>query len=72
MTSQFEQHHRAGIDLPLGDTSVLEGVAVMKNFTWAARTETYLGVYPLALSAEPLRQGTRPGLGGHVNITGSG
>ena len=52
VTSQFEQHLRAVLDLPLGDTSVLEGVAVMKNYL-GGENEDIFGVYPLALSAEP-------------------
>ena len=77
MTSQFEQHLRAVLDLPLGDTSVLEGVAVMKNYL-GGENEDIFGVYPLALSAEPRAKihfygkETRPGRKiGHVNISGT-
>ena len=77
VTSQFEQHLRAVLDLPLGDTSVLEGVAVMKNYL-GGENEDIFGVYPLALSAEPRAKihfygkETRPGRKiGHVNITGT-
>ena len=77
VTSQFEQHLRAVLDLPLGDTSVLEGVAVMKNYL-GGENEDIFGVYPLALSAEPRAKihfygkETRPGRKiGHVNISGT-
>ena len=77
MPSQFEQHLRAVLDLPLGDTSVLEGVAVMKNYL-GGENEDIFGVYPLALSAEPRAKihfygkETRPGRKiGHVNISGT-
>ena len=77
VTSQFEQHLRAVLDLPLGDTSVLEGVAVMKNYL-GGENEDIFGVYPLALSTEPRAKihfygkETRPGRKiGHVNISGT-
>ena len=76
VTSQFEQHLRAVLDLPLGDTSVLDEVAVMKNYL-GGENEDIFGVYPLALSAEPRAKihfygkETRPGRKiGHVNISG--
>ena len=52
VTSQFEQHLRAVLDLPLGDASALAEVSVMKNYLGGEHDDIF-GVYPLAFSAEP-------------------
>ena len=76
VTSQFEQHLRAVLDMPLGATTMRDEVAIMKNYL-GGENEDIFGVYPLALSAEPRAKihfygkETRPGRKiGHVNITG--
>ena len=76
VTSQFEQHLRAVLDLPLGDTSVLGGVVVMKNYLGGATTDLF-SAYPRALAAEPTvkvhgyGKSVRPGRKiGHVNVVG--
>ena len=76
VTSQFEQHLRAVLDLPLGDASALAEVSVMKNYLGGEHDDIF-GVYPLAFSAEPRAKihfyGKEPRPGrkiGHVNVTG--
>ena len=76
VTSQFEQHLRAVLDLPLGDTSALGGVVVMKNYLGGANTDLF-SAYPRALAAEPTvkvhgyGKSVRPGRKiGHVNVVG--
>ncbi|MEB7504774.1 5-(carboxyamino)imidazole ribonucleotide synthase [Arthrobacter koreensis] len=77
VTGQFEQHLRAVLDLPLGSTALLGGVAVMKNFLGADNPDLYLGTR-LALAAEPAAKvhnygkSVRPGRKvGHVNVVGA-
>ncbi|MFQ4147791.1 5-(carboxyamino)imidazole ribonucleotide synthase [Arthrobacter sp. LAPM80] len=77
VTGQFEQHLRAVLDLPLGDTSALGGIVVMKNFLGGANQDLF-GAYPTALAAEPTvkvhsyGKSVRPGRKiGHVNVVGS-
>jgi 5-(carboxyamino)imidazole ribonucleotide synthase len=41
VTSQFEQHLRAVLDLPLGDTSMSAPVAVMGNILGSSKTDMY-------------------------------
>jgi 5-(carboxyamino)imidazole ribonucleotide synthase len=76
VTSQFEQHLRAILDLPLGDTSLLGGAVVMKNYLGGANTDLF-SAYPRALAAEPsvklhgYGKSVRPGRKiGHVNVVG--
>ena len=76
VTSQFEQHLRAVLDLPLGDTAALGAVVVMKNYLGGANTDLF-GAYPQALAAEPdvkvhgYGKSVRPGRKiGHVNVVG--
>ncbi|SDI27904.1 5-(carboxyamino)imidazole ribonucleotide synthase [Arthrobacter subterraneus] len=73
VTGQFEQHLRAVLDLPLGDTSLASGVVVMKNILGGDNADLY-SAFPLALQAEPAAKvhtygkGVRPGRKiGHVN-----
>lgn len=76
VTSQFEQHLRAVLDLPLGDPSLAGGVVVMKNVLGGDNPELY-SAYPEALQAEPAAKihtygkSVRPGRKiGHVNAVG--
>lgn len=76
ITSQFEQHLRAVLDLPLGDPSLVGGVVVMKNILGGDNPELY-SAYPAALLAEPAAKihtygkSVRPGRKiGHVNALG--
>lgn len=73
VTGQFEQHLRAVLGLPLGDTSLTSGVVVMKNILGGQNAELY-SAYPTALEAEPAAKihtygkSVRPGRKiGHVN-----
>lgn len=76
VTSQFEQHLRAVLNLPLGATDVLAPVVVMKNFL-GGDNEDLFAAYPAALAAEPAAKvhcygkAVRPGRKiGHVNLAG--
>ncbi|WP_245953514.1 5-(carboxyamino)imidazole ribonucleotide synthase [Arthrobacter silvisoli] len=76
VTSQFEQHLRAVLDLPLGATDVLGTVAVMKNFL-GGDNEDLFSAYPQALAYEPAAKvhcyGKSVRVGrkiGHVNLVG--
>lgn len=77
VTSQFEQHLRAVLNLPLGATDALAPVAVMKNFLGGDNQDLF-SAYPLALASEPAAKvhcygkSVRPGRKiGHVNLVGS-
>ncbi len=80
-TSQFEQHLRAVLDYPLGDTAALAPVTVMGNVLGAAQTPQMsmdervhhlMGRMPDA-KVHLYGKGERPGRKiGHVNIVGSG
>jgi 5-(carboxyamino)imidazole ribonucleotide synthase len=76
VTSQFEQHLRAVLDLPLGGTAVLGGWAVMKNILGGENQDLF-SAYPEALAADPeakvhtYGKSVRPGRKiGHVNLVG--
>lgn len=76
ITSQFEQHLRAVLNLPLGATDALGAIVVMKNFLGGANSDLF-GAYPAALAAEPsvkvhsYAKTVRPGRKiGHVNVVG--
>ncbi len=76
VTSQFEQHLRAVLNLPLGATDALGTVVVMKNYLGGANHDLF-GAYPAALAAEPSAKvhsygkTVRPGRKiGHVNVVG--
>jgi len=76
VTSQFEQHLRAVLNLPLGATDVLAPVVVMKNFL-GGENEDLFSAFPLALASEPAAKvhcygkSVRPGRKiGHVNLAG--
>ncbi|WP_458779169.1 5-(carboxyamino)imidazole ribonucleotide synthase [Arthrobacter sp. D3-16] len=77
VTSQFEQHLRAVLNLPLGATDVLGPVVVMKNFLGGDNQDLF-SAFPLALASEPAAKvhcygkSVRPGRKiGHVNLVGS-
>ncbi len=77
VTGQFEQHLRAVLDLPLGDTTALGPIVVMKNFLGGANQDLFTA-YPAALAAEPTvkvhsyGKSVRPGRKiGHVTVIAS-
>ncbi len=77
VTSQFEQHLRAVLNLPLGATDALAPVTVMKNFLGGDNQDLY-SAFPLALASEPAAKvhcygkSVRPGRKiGHVNLAGT-
>ncbi len=77
VTSQFEQHLRAVLDLPLGATDIVGPVVVMKNFLGGDNQDLF-SAYPAALSSEPAAKihcygkSVRPGRKiGHVNLVGT-
>jgi 5-(carboxyamino)imidazole ribonucleotide synthase len=53
VTSQFEQHIRAVLDLPLGSTQLLAPVAVMVNLLGVDDKNDFLGNYPTAMDQFP-------------------
>jgi len=76
VTSQFEQHLRAILDLPLGDTSMVAKWAVMGNVLGGSKSDMYRPYLHLmartpALKFHHYRKEVRPGRKiGHVTITG--
>ncbi|MEO8527486.1 MAG: 5-(carboxyamino)imidazole ribonucleotide synthase [Pseudolysinimonas sp.] len=77
VTSQFEQHLRAVLDLPLGDTSAREHWSVMVNVVGGPAAATMADRYPVALAAQPrvkfhsYAKDSRPGRKvGHVTASG--
>lgn len=78
VTSQFEQHLRAVLDLPLGETTPLAPVSVMVNVLGGPEGATMPDRYPAALAAHPdvkfhsYGKASRPGRKvGHVTATGT-
>jgi len=77
VTSQFEQHLRAVLDLPLGDTSTLARWTVMGNVLGGDHSDLYPAYRHLmardpALKVHLYGEGVRPGRTiGHVNVSGS-
>ncbi|MEN9715668.1 MAG: hypothetical protein RJA35_1135 [Actinomycetota bacterium] len=53
VTSQFEQHLRAVLDLPLGSTLATDAHAVMINLLGVDDSNDFLAHYPKALAAHP-------------------
>lgn len=53
VTSQFEQHLRAVLDLPLGDTKMCAPAAVMLNLLGVDEKNDFLDNYPKAMSQDP-------------------
>lgn len=77
VTSQFEQHLRAVLDLPLGDTTPRHDWAVMVNILGGPADDSLESRLPAALAAHPgvkvhtYGKAPRPGRKvGHVNATG--
>jgi 5-(carboxyamino)imidazole ribonucleotide synthase len=78
VTSQFEQHLRAVLDLPLGATDVRAPWSVMVNILGGPAEGELTDRYPAALAAEPdvkfhgYGKSPRPGRKvGHVTATGA-
>lgn len=78
VTSQFEQHLRAVLDLPLGDPSPTAAWSVMVNVLGGPRNATMPDRYQVALAADPrvkfhsYGKKSRPGRKvGHVTATGA-
>jgi 5-(carboxyamino)imidazole ribonucleotide synthase len=78
VTSQFEQHLRAVLDLPLGDPSPTAAWSVMVNVLGGPADATMPDRYPAALAAHPdvkfhsYGKPSRPGRKvGHVTATGA-
>jgi len=76
-TSQFEQHLRAVLDLPLGATGVFAPASVMVNVLGGPADGDLAGRYPAALAAFPeakyhfYGKAPRPGRKvGHVTVVG--
>ena len=76
VTSQFEQHLRAVLDLPLGDTRARAPWTVMGNVLGGDYTQLY-PTYRHLLARDPglkihlYGKGVRPGRKiGHVNVSG--
>ena len=77
VTSQFEQHLRAVLDLPLGSTKPLKPAAVMVNLLGVSDTHDFMDNYSATMSALPEAKihsyGKAPRLGrklGHVTVVG--
>jgi 5-(carboxyamino)imidazole ribonucleotide synthase len=77
VTSQFEQHVRAVLDLPLGDPSRTAAHSVMINILGGPATGSLADRYPLALADQPAVKvhgyGKEPRPGrkvGHVTAVG--
>lgn len=76
-TSQFEQHLRAVLDLPLGGTGTLADWTVMVNILGGPSNGDMLSPYPHAMAEHPTAKfhsygkAPRPGRKvGHVNVAG--
>jgi 5-(carboxyamino)imidazole ribonucleotide synthase len=77
VTSQFEQHLRAVLDLPLGATDARDEWSVMVNILGGPSEGTLQDRYPAALAAHPAAKvhgyGKEPRPGrkvGHVTVCG--
>jgi 5-(carboxyamino)imidazole ribonucleotide synthase len=77
VTSQFEQHLRAVLDLPLGSTDARDDWSVMVNILGGPTEGTLQDRYPAALAAHPAAKlhgyGKEPRPGrkvGHVTVCG--
>lgn len=77
VTSQFEQHLRAVLDLPLGSTAMTQPAAVMVNVIGGPASGRMEDRYPHALAAQPsakihsYAKTARPGRKvGHVTVVG--
>ena len=77
VTSQFEQHLRAVLNLPLGKTDPLKPIAVMTNVLGASDSKNFMENYSAVMTAFPQAKihsyGKTPRLGrklGHVTVVG--
>ena len=77
LTSQFEQHLRAVLNLPLGKTDPLKPIAVMANVLGASDSKDFMDNYGAVMTAFPQAKihsyGKTPRLGrklGHVTVVG--
>jgi 5-(carboxyamino)imidazole ribonucleotide synthase len=77
-TSQFEQHLRAVLDLPLGSSEMISEHAVMINLLGVDDKNDFVSVYPKAMAAHPSAKfhtyGKAARLGrkmGHVTVVGA-
>ncbi len=77
VTSQFEQHLRAVLDLPLGSTEAIKPVAVMANLIGNSDSNDFLESYPQVMSSfrgvKVHSYGKSPRVGrklGHVTVLG--
>ena len=77
VTSQFEQHLRAVLNLPLGKTDPLKPIAVMANVLGASDSKNFMENYSAVMAAFPQAKihsyGKTPRLGrklGHVTVVG--
>jgi 5-(carboxyamino)imidazole ribonucleotide synthase len=77
VTSQFEQHLRAVLDLPLGDTSMTAPHAIMVNLLGVDSENTFVAHYDKAMAGHPTvkihtyGKSARPGRKmGHVTAVG--
>ena len=77
LTSQFEQHLRAVLNLPLGKTHPLKPIAVMANVLGASDSKNFMENYSAVMTAFPQAKihsyGKTPRLGrklGHVTVVG--
>ena len=77
VTSQFEQHLRAALDLPLGDPSPVAPVSVMINVLGGPAGERMTDRYPQVMASHPdaklhsYDKDSRPGRKvGHVTLVG--
>ncbi len=76
-TSQFEQHLRAVLDLPLGETKLKNNFAVMLNLLGVDQSNTFVERYKSVMAQVPntkfhsYEKDARPGRKmGHLTITG--
>ncbi len=78
VTSQFEQHLRAVLDLPLGATDSVAAHSVMVNLLGVDDSNDFVGTYPEALKSHPNAKfhtyGKAPRQGrkmGHITVIGA-
>lgn len=78
VTSQFEQHLRAVLNLPLGKTDPLEPVSVMANLLGVSDSKNFMDNYAQVMSKFPRVKihsyGKTPQLGrklGHITVVGN-
>lgn len=78
LTSQFEQHLRAVLDLPLGSTELKGSASVMINLLGVDDQNTFIEHYEIAMKAFPeakfhlYEKSARAGRKmGHINLVGS-